>query len=109
MVIQLNGKQHYQKQVDFWRKEIKLKYCFLTIYSDLLKYGLWKVIPDIQLENDISILLFSTTMYLLLIILFTKSMSIKLLIESMSNIQRETVLETTFTLLLEDVLLFMLN
>ena len=53
----------------FLWKMIKLKYYFLIIYSDLLskvhflENGIWKVSPNIYLENNISILLFSTKMY----------------------------------------------
>ena len=55
----------------FLWKMIKLKYHFLIMYSDLLskvhlrENGIWKVSPNIYLENNISILLFSTKMYLL--------------------------------------------
>ena len=41
------------------------------IFGLTLEDGLWKVSPNIKLKNNISILLFSTKMYLLLIILFT--------------------------------------
>ena len=52
----------------FLWKMIKLKYYILIIYSDLLskvhllENGIWKVSPNTYLENNISILLFSTKM-----------------------------------------------
>ena len=52
--------------------------------------GLWKESLNIQLENNISILLFSTKMYLLLTILFTKLLII--LAKSLKNSWKEFII-----------------
>ena len=49
----------------------KRYFIWFLVNNDYFEDGLWKVSPNIELENNILILLFSTKMYLLLTILFT--------------------------------------